>query len=170
MDTLGSPFSVGSYSIDSRVNQDLQNRPRRRHSRSPTRSPTRSRSRSRSRSRDRYRRRRFRSSSRDRRGRSRRDSRSRSSSRRTRDSSRSRQSSPPPPVGPRVFPKEASIQLASLMSVGQQAAHTRELREIFKPVFEDDSFQLTCLKMDDVVERQIVRSRHGKYIGQRELI
>ena len=56
------------------------------------------------------------------------------------------------------------------MSVGQQAAHTRELREIFKPVFEDDSFQLTCLKMDDVVERQIVRSRHGKYIGQRELI
>nr|CAH0104185.1 unnamed protein product [Daphnia galeata] len=24
--------------------------------------------------------------------------------------------------------------------------------------------------MDDVVERQIVRSRHGKYIGQRELI
>ena len=77
---------------------------------------------------------------------------------------------PPPPVGPRVFPKEASIQLASLMSVGQQAAHTRELREIFKPVFEDDSFQLTCLKMDDVVERQIVRSRHGKYIGQRELI
>ena len=56
------------------------------------------------------------------------------------------------------------------MSVGQQAAHRRELREIFKPVFEDDSFQLTCPKMDDVVERQIVRSRHGKYIGQRELI
>ena len=56
------------------------------------------------------------------------------------------------------------------MSVGQQAAHTRKLREIFKPVFEDDSFQLICQKMDDVVERQIVRSRHGKYIGQRELI
>jgi hypothetical protein len=38
------------------------------------------------------------------------------------------------------------------MSVDQQAAHIRELREFFKPVFEDDSFQLTCPKMDDVVE------------------
>jgi hypothetical protein len=56
------------------------------------------------------------------------------------------------------------------MSVGQNAAQTREFRELFKPVFEDDSFQLSCPKMDDVVERQIVRSRHGKYIGQRELM
>ncbi len=56
------------------------------------------------------------------------------------------------------------------MSVGQQATRTRELRESFKPVFEDETFNLACPKMDDVVERQIIRSRHGKFIGQRELI
>lgn len=112
MDTPSSPFSDGSYSIDSRVNQDLQNRPKRPRSRSSSRTPTRSRSRSRSRDRyrrrSRERRRRFRSSSRDRRGRSRRDSRSRSRSRRTEVSSCSRPSAPPPPVGPRAIPKEAS--------------------------------------------------------------
>lgn len=182
MGTPASPFSDGSYSIDSRVNQDLGSRPARPRPHSPPRQPagpSRSRSLSRSRSRDRHRRRRdrsgdrrrrYRSSSRDRRGRSRRDSRSRSRSRRTNYSSRSRQSTPPPPEVPHVFPKAASIHLASWMSVGQQATRTRELRESFKPVFEDETFNLACPKMDDVVERQIVRSRHGKFIGQRELI
>jgi hypothetical protein len=44
------------------------------------------------------------------------------------------------------------------MSVSQQAAHTSELRETFKPIFEEETFHLACLKMDGVVERQIIRS------------
>ncbi|KAI9553795.1 hypothetical protein GHT06_019060 [Daphnia sinensis] len=125
MGTSASPFSDGSSSIDSRINQDFGSRPSRPRPHSPHRQPV--------------------------------------------SQSRAR---PPSnlPETPRIFSKEASVQLASSMSVGQQAALTRELRETFKPVFEDEAFHLAYPKMDDVVERQIIRSRHGKFIGQRELI
>ncbi|XP_045023096.1 uncharacterized protein LOC116936213 [Daphnia magna] len=183
MDSTSSPLSEGSYSIDSRVNFEEVRR------RSPFPSvPRSSRSRSRSWSRrydvssqDRYRHRRDRSRERRRRDRSRsrdrhrrrsprRSSRSRSRSRRRERSSRSSQTPPPTPVLDRIFPKEASAQLASWMSVGQKPAQTRELRDIFKPAFEDENFLLSCPKMDDVVERQISRNRHSKFIAQRELI
>jgi hypothetical protein len=56
------------------------------------------------------------------------------------------------------------------MSVGLPATSTKELRDTFNPNFEDATFSLTCPKMDDVVKRQLLRDRNGKYINQWELI
>nr|CAH0112699.1 unnamed protein product [Daphnia galeata] len=120
--------------------------------------------------------------SRDRSGR-RRSSQDRHRNRRSRSRSRSsrrdgRRSLPPPSSGPGVpatrpilpVSKVATDQLASWMSVGQPVTSTKELRDTFNPDFEDATFSLTCPKMDDVVKRQLLRDRNGKYINQRELI
>ena len=173
--------SEGTISIDSRVNGMDNRQPVR-----PQPRPPRSRSRSTSSDRRGRRGRRYdrdrRRDSRDRSGR-RRSSQDRHRNRRSRSRSRSsrrdgRRSLPPPSSGPKVpvprpilpVSKVATDQLASWMSVGQPTTSTKELRDTFNPDFEDATFSLTCPKMDDVVERQLLRDRNGKYINQREMI
>ena len=180
--------SEGTISIDSRVN-GMDNRqsvrPRPRPPRSQSRSTSSDRRGRRGRRYDRDRRRDSRDRRRDSRDRSgrRRSSQERHRNRRSRSRSRSsrrdgRRSLPPSSSGPGVpatrpilpVSKVATDQLASWMSVGQPATSTKELRDTFNPDFEDTTFSLTCPKMDDVVERQLLRDRNGKYINQRELI